>query len=141
MIEECTKRSLPAGAQRRYTQRALQGFTPMPRQVEQGVDLGDGHAFGSVGDLDDLIVCTYLSLLEHTQVEARPTVRYEQRRHPRLIHPHSEAVAGDPRLGDFEQRIPDAVAIANAHFAVGQAVDCEVFPELAKGELRPAKLV
>jgi len=46
-------------------------------------------------------------------------MRYEQGRHPRLIHPHSDAVTGDARLGDFEQRVPDTVAIANAHFAVG----------------------
>jgi len=31
----------------------------------QGVDLGDGHAFGSVVDLDDLIACAYQSFLEH----------------------------------------------------------------------------
>ena len=67
----------------------------MPRQVEQGIDLGDAHALG----------------------------------------------AGDARLTDLQQRFPDTVAITNTHFAVRQAVDREIFPELAIGEFRPAEFV
>src|SRR3546814_4518242 len=43
--------------------------------------------------------------------------------------------SGDARLGHFEQSAADAVAVANAHLLVGQAVDGEVLPELAMGEI------
>src|SRR3546814_1584990 len=48
--------------------------------------------------------------------------------------------SGDARLGHFEQSAADAVAVANAHLLVGQAVDGEVLPELAIGEIVSTKL-
>src|SRR5262249_36603367 len=44
------------------------------------------------------------------------------------------------RLTDLEQRLADPIAIADAHLAIGQALDREVFSELAKGKLGPTEL-
>jgi hypothetical protein len=53
----------------------------------------------------------------------------------RLVHRNADPVAGDTRLGHFEQTGPDPVAIANAHLVVGEALDGEVLAELPKGEV------
>jgi hypothetical protein len=65
----------------------------------------------------------------------------QQRRDLRVVHPDAHAVAGDPRLGHLEQRLPDPVAVADARLVVGQAVDGEVLPELAIGEIITAQLL
>jgi hypothetical protein len=74
LIQQGAKRALPAWAQRWYAQRALEVLASMSWQIEQGVDLGDGHALGSVRDLDDLVASAYQPFLEHAQVEARSAV-------------------------------------------------------------------
>ena len=91
----------------------------MSRKVEQSVDRGDSHALGPVGDFDDVVAGAYPSFLEHAQVKARPPVSDEQGGHPRLVHPQSDSVASDARLANLQQRLPDTVAIANAHLAGG----------------------
>ena len=58
----------------------------------------------------------------------------EQRRHGGLVHADADAVTGDARLGDLEQRVADPVAVADADLVVGQALDGEVLAELAGGE-------
>ena len=54
-----------------------------------------------------------------------------QGRQLRLTHPHRDAEAGDPRLGDLELRLADDVPVADADLVVGQAVDSEILAERA----------
>jgi hypothetical protein len=89
------------------------------RKIEQGVDLGDGHRTRARGDLHDVLAGAHLAVGQHPQVETRATVRYQQRGHVRHAHPEADAVAGDARLGDLEDRIADPVAVADAHLVVG----------------------
>ena len=88
-------------------------------QVQQRVDVGDGHLLGSRGELDDFVSRLYLALVEHPEVKARTVVGDEQRGNPRIIHADADAIAGDARLRYLEDRAANLVAIANAHLVVG----------------------
>lgn len=59
----------------------------------------------------------------------------QQGGHLRFVHAKAYAVASHPGLRYFEQRIADAVLVADAHFIVGQAVHGEVLTELAMSEI------
>ena len=48
---------------------------------------------------------------------------------------YADTVARHARLGDFEERPADPIAVADADFAVGQAVHGEVLSELPEGEI------
>ena len=90
---------------------------------------------GTRRDLDDLIAGFDLALLQDAEIEAGSAVRDEQRRHLRFIHSDADPVAGDARLRHFEHGAPDPVSIANAHLAIGEAVDGEVLAELPMREV------
>ena len=109
-------------------------------QIEEAVDLGDGEPFGSGRHLDDGVAGLELSFVQHPHVEARPTVRHEQRRQTRLAHADAEPVARHARLRHLEEGIADAVPVPHAHLVVGQAVDREVLAEVAGGEIGTAEL-
>jgi hypothetical protein len=51
-----------------------------------------------------------------------------------LVHAEAEAIAGDARLADFEER-RRSVAIADADVVVGESFDGEVLTELPLGEV------
>ena len=95
---------------------------------------------GPLGDLDDLVAGLDDALLQDTEVEPRPVVRDEQRRHRGLVHPDPDAEARHAGLGDLESRLADAVAVADADLVVGEALDREVLAELAVGEVVASEL-
>jgi len=68
-----------------------------------------------------------------------PAVGNQQRGHPRFVHPDADAIAGDSRLGDLEERASDAILVADTDLAIGQTFDGEVFSKLSKGEVCAAK--
>ena len=140
LVQERLQGGAPTGAQRRDAQRALQLVTRVPGLVEQRVDLGHAHALRACGDQHDLVAGLHLALLQDAEVETGPAVCDEQCRHPRLVHADAHAVAGDARLGHFEQGATHAVAIADADFLVGQAVDGEILSELSVGEVVSVEL-
>ena len=113
----------------------------MTGQVQQRIDLGDAHLLGTGRDLDDLLAGLHLTLGDDPQIEAGPVVCDQERRHPRLADAHPGAVAGDPRLGDFENRRADPVAITDADFVVGQPLDGEVLAEQPGFEVGAPELV
>ena len=53
----------------------------------------------------------------------------QQRGQLRLPHPHPHPEAGDPRLGDLELCLADAVPVTDAHLVVREPLDREVLPE------------
>ena len=55
----------------------------------------------------------------------------QERRHLWMVHLQAEAKTCHTRLGDFEQRTANAVAVANTDLHVGQAFDGEVLTKLA----------
>ena len=141
LVEERLDRRLPAWAQRRDAQRTPELVdVVMTREVQQRVDVGDRHRFGPGADLHDVVARVHFALLQHTEVEARPSVRDEERRHAGLVHSDADAIAGDPWLGDLEQSGADAIPVADAHLVVTQTVDGEVLAELAEREVVPLHL-
>src|SRR5262249_35813947 len=60
---------------------------------------------------------------------------------PLVVHPDADAVAGNARLRDLEDRAADPVPVADADLVVGKTLDREVLPELAVDEIVPTKLV
>ena len=62
----------------------------------------------------------------------------KQRGHLGFADADADAVARDPRLGDFEHDV-DAVAVADAYLVVRQAVDREILPECARRQIAAAQ--
>jgi len=110
------------------------------REIQQRVDVRNCHLLGSRGELDDLVSCLYLALLEHAEVEAWTVVRDEQRGNPRIVHTDPNPVAGDARLRHLEDRAADPVAIADADLPVAEPFHGEVLAELSAHEVVSSEL-
>ena len=95
----------------------------MTGRVEQRVDLGDGHSLLRLAHLHDFVAGAHLAFLKNAEVESRPSAGRQQCRHPRLVHPNADAIAGHARLRDLEERAADPIAVADAHGIVGQSFD------------------
>src|SRR5262245_16166116 len=103
----------------------------MIRRIEECIDLRDGHSLLRLTHLDDIVAGAYLALPQDAEVESRPSARCQQSRHSGLVHANADAVAGHPRLSDFEDRAADLITIADAHRIVGQSFDREVLAKLS----------
>ena len=110
-------------------------------RIEEGVDLFDGHPLCRLPHLHDLVAGAHLAWFEDAEVEARPSAGRQQGRHPGLVHPDADAIAGHARLGHLEQRAADPISVADADDVVGQAFDREVLAELAGDEVGPLQLL
>jgi len=64
----------------------------------------------------------------------------EQGGHPRLVQADADLEAGDPRLGDLQDRAAHAQPVADAHLVVGEPGDGEVLPEDPVAVQDPAQL-
>src|SRR6516165_6174920 len=106
-------------------------------RVEKRVDLCDGHSLVRLSHLHDFVTCANLARLQDAEVEPRPSAGCEQCRHPRLVHPNANAIAGNARLSDLEQCAADLIAVADANGIVGQSFDREVLAELSVDEVGP----
>ena len=137
LVEHLLEGALPPAAERGDAQRAQQLLPGMPGQIQQGVRLGDRHAFRAVGELDDLLPGLHGALGQHAEVEPGPVMGNKQRGHPRVIHPDAYPEAGDSRLGHLEDRFADLVPVADAHLVVGQSLHGEVLTELPVLEVVP----
>jgi len=84
-LEQRLEGGAPAGAQRRDAQRLLQLALRVTGHVQQGIDLGDGHALRTRLDLHDFVAGFDLPLLENAEIKAGFAVRDEQCGHLRLI--------------------------------------------------------
>ena len=140
-LQERLERRAPPGRKRFDPQGALQSIARMIGRIQERVDLGDGHALLGLADLHDLVAGAHLAFREDAEVEPRPTATGQQRRHARLVHADADAIAGDARLGDLEQRAADPIAVADRHDLVGQSFDREVLAELPVDEVGPLQLL
>ncbi len=108
---------------------------------QQDVYLGHGHAFRALAQEVDGVAGPNLAFLHHAQVEARPAVGDDERRHGRVVHPQPELVAAHPGLAHLDNRAANPEAVADAHLLVAQPVDGEVLAELAHGESGAAEVL
>src|SRR5262245_35591269 len=113
----------------------------MSGRVEERVDLRDGHPLVRLSHLHDFVAGAHLALPQDAKVEARPSAGGQQSRHSGLVHPNADAIAGNARLGDLEQRAADLITVADADGIVGQSFEREVFAELSVREVGPLKLL
>jgi hypothetical protein len=139
LLEHRSERTFPAFTQGRNPQRAFQLRTGMSRQVQQSVDLCDCDPFRAIRDFYDVVARANFSFLQNAEVESRPVMRDQQRRHAGFVHPQTDTVAGDARLRHLKECAANAVPVANANLAIGKSFDGEVFAELAEGEIIAAK--
>src|SRR5262249_12700850 len=70
-----------------------------------------------------------------------PSAGRQQCRHPGLVHPDADAVAGHARLRDLEQCAADSITVADANGFVRQSFDREVLAELSVDEVGPVQLL
>ena len=142
LVEERLQRPLPARAERRDAKRAPELLDIVTAgEVEERVDVGDRHRLGPGRDPHHVVARLNVALFEHAEVEARTAVGNEERSHARLVHPDPDPIAGDPRLGDLEERRADAIPVADADLVVAKPLDREVLAELAEGEVVAMHLV
>src|SRR6516225_637664 len=113
----------------------------MLRRIEESVDLCDGHSLLRLSDLHDFVAGADLAFLQDAEVEPRPAAGCQQCGHPGLVHPNADAIAGNARLSDLEQRAADLITVADVHGIVGQSLDREVFTELSVDEVGPLQLL
>src|SRR5581483_10929114 len=100
-------------------------------RIKERVDLRDRHSLLRLSHHHDFIAGAHLAFLQHAEVEPRPPARRQQRRHPGLVNPDADAVAGYAGLSDLEDRAADLITVADAHGIVGQSLDREVLAELS----------
>src|SRR4029079_17544709 len=115
LLEEGPERGFPSGTEGGNAQRALELFATMAGEVEQRIGFGNAHPLDARRKLDDFIARLDLALFDHAQVETRPALGNEQRRHPRLVHPDADAITRHARLRHLEYGAPDSVAVPDAH--------------------------
>src|SRR5258705_5829880 len=113
----------------------------MIRRIEERVDLCDSHSLLRLPDLHDFVVGAHVAFLQDAEVEPRPSAGCQQCRHPGLVHPNADAVAGNPRLSDLEHCTTYPVTVADAHGIVRQAFDREVLAKLSVDEVGPLQLL
>src|ERR1700733_15270044 len=75
----------------------------MSRPIEERIDLEDTHALGPTCAPCDFVSCFDFPFVQHTEIEAGPSVFHQQRGHIRLVHADAHPVTGDTRLRHFEQ--------------------------------------
>jgi hypothetical protein len=113
----------------------------MIRQIEERVDLSDGHALSRLSHLHDFVAGSHLAFTKNAEVEARPAARGQQCRHPGFVHSNTDAKACDARLSDFEKCGADLKSIADAHGIIGQFFYRKVLTELSINEIAPVTKV
>src|SRR5580704_10980267 len=107
----------------------------MSRQVQECVNIGHADSLGTVSNFLDLVACPNCSFLQHAKVKSRPAMFNDQSCHARFLHANAEAVAGNARLRDFQYRVTNAVAIADADLVIRKPLDGEIFSKLAEDEI------
>src|SRR5262245_32060773 len=110
-------------------------------RIEERVYLCDGHSLLRLSHLYDFVAGAHLAFPQDAEVESRPSAGCQQCRHPGLVHPNADAIAGNARLSDLEQRAADLITVADAHGIVRQSFDREVLAELSVDEVRPFQLL
>jgi hypothetical protein len=110
------------------------------RQIEEGVNIGNGDALGSVGNLSNFVTGAYLAFRKHSEVEAGPVVRHQQSGHRRLIHSDAHPITRNAWLRHFEKSAANTVTIPDTHLGIGQTVNRKIFSELAEGEVIAAEV-
>ncbi len=140
-LQQRLKRRAPSGRKRFDPQCALQSIARMIGRIEERVDLCDGHSLLRLSHLHDFVAGAHLAFLQDAEVEPRPSAGCQQCRHPGLVHPNADAIAGNARLSDLEQRAADLITVADAHGIVGQSFDREVLAELSVDEVGPLQLL
>jgi hypothetical protein len=101
----------------------------------------DGPSLGGFANPHDFVAGADLPFPQDAEIEPRPSARRQQRRHPRLIGPDADAIAGNARLRDLEKGAPDLKAIADANLVVGQSFNREVLAKLPLNEVGPLQLL
>jgi hypothetical protein len=109
----------------------------MIRRVKERIDLSDRHSVVRLSHLHDFVAGAYLTFPQNAKVESWPAAGSQQCRHPRLVHPNADAIAGNARLSNFEQCAANLITVAYAHGVVGQSFHREVLAELAVDEVGP----
>src|SRR5580658_5360663 len=97
--------------------------------IEERVDLRDSHLLLGLADFHDFVAGADLAFLQHPEVEAWAAAGCQQSRHTRLVHANADAIAGNARLSDFEERAADPITVADADRIVRDSLDGEIFAE------------
>src|SRR5262245_23126400 len=109
-------------------------------RIEERVYLCDSHSLLCLSHLHDFIAGAHLAFQQDAEVKPRPSAGCQQCRHPGLVHSNADAIAGNARLSDLEQRAADLITVADAHGIVWPPFDRQGIAELSVDEVRPFQL-
>src|SRR5260370_2945938 len=135
------KQRAPSGRKGFGPQCALESIAGMIRRIKEWVDRCDRHSLVRLSHLHDLVTSAHFAFVQDAEVEPGPSAGRQQCGHPGLAHPNADAIAGNARLSDLEQRAADLIAIADAHLILGQSSDLELLAELPVDEVDPLQLL
>src|ERR1700679_2347152 len=102
----------------------------MAGQIKQPINFLDGDMLLALRYLHYLVPCADFAFFKDSAIKARSFMRDQERSHLRVVHPYTDAIAGDARLRHFKQSAADPVAISDANLVIGKAFDRQVLAEL-----------
>src|ERR1044072_3581257 len=102
VMQECLKRSAPAGRKRFDSQRALELVARMIWRVEERINLCDRHSLLRLSRFHDFVACPNITFSENAEIESRPSAGSQQSGHSGLIHANADAITSHTRLSYFE---------------------------------------
>jgi hypothetical protein len=120
-------------------QCALQLLAGLAWQVQERVNIGHAESLWTVRNFYNVTARPNFSLLQHAKVKTWSVMFYEKGPHPGFIHANTDAVARCARLRYFKFSITDAVSIVDTDLVVREALDDEVFSELAESKITTAQ--
>jgi hypothetical protein len=135
------ERLLPPGTQCWNVNDLVQRFDVAVWQIQQRVDIGDTELVRATACPHDVVTGLDPALGDDAEVKPWTVLGDKKVGHFRFVEPQPDPEAGDPRLGDLENRAADPVPVADADLIVGQPLYGEVLPELPVGEVIPAQLL
>jgi hypothetical protein len=109
-------------------------------RVEERVDFRDRHSLPCLARPHNIVAGCDLAFPEDAKIEPRPSARCQQGGHAGLVHSNADAIAGYPRLRDFEDCAANLKTVADAHVMVGQSFDGEVLAKLSVDEIGSLQL-
>jgi hypothetical protein len=113
----------------------------MSWQIQQSIALRNRDPFRTIGDFCDFVARTDLPFLQHAKIKSRPMLRYQQRRHARLVHANADSEARYAWLAYFKKGIAYAISVTDADLVIGKPVHREVLSELSEAEIVAAQKV
>ena len=104
-------------------------------QIQQRVDVGDAELVATAPGPHKRVTSLNQALGDDPEIKPGTVMGDQQTGHFRFAEAHTDPETRDPRLGDLEFGLADAVPVANADLSIAEPVDREVLPEVPRSQV------